>query len=104
MAQAATARPTTSVTHSSHSANCTSAAIAMAAITIPPTHAVLAAMRSPAKPRAQGEMNSSTPQTRLIQSWTFLSPPRNEVSLGISNLLIRAALNNAFDFYDNSRF
>ena len=88
--EAATARPTTNVTHSSHSANCTSAAIAMTAITTPPTHEVLAAVRSPAKPRAQGEMKSSTPQTRLIQSWTFFSAPRNEAFTGISiSMMIR---------------
>ena len=28
-------------------------------------------------------MKSSTPQIRLIQSWTFFSPPRNEALFAI---------------------
>ena len=50
-----TSAPTTSATHSSHSANCMSAARPMTKMITPPTHAVLAAVRSPENPRAQGE-------------------------------------------------
>jgi len=66
-----TSAPTISATHSSHSANCANAATPMRKMTTPPTHAALAAMRSPENPRAQGDMKSSTPQIRLIQSWIF---------------------------------
>ena len=54
----------------------------MTKMMMPPTQAVLAAIMSPAKPRAQGEINKSTAQIRLIQSWMLL-PPRHEDSIAM---------------------
>ena len=43
-------------------------------------------------------MNKSAAQTRLIQSWTFLSSDRIEVPIAMhTSLIVNAALNNAFD-------
>jgi hypothetical protein len=75
----------------------------------PPIHAVLAAMGSPENLRAQGDTKSSAPQIRLIQSWTFFAPPRNEALFAISNLLhhtrrwitpLTALLNSRFWEFD----
>jgi hypothetical protein len=53
-------------------------------------------MGSPVNLKAQGDAKSSTPQTRLIQSWTFFSPPRNEALFAISKPpSSHAALDNA---------
>ena len=41
----------------------------------------------PGESEGPGDTNSSMPQIRLIQSWTFFSPPRNEALFAISNLL-----------------
>jgi hypothetical protein len=62
--------------------------------------------------KAQGDANSSTPQTRLIQSWIFFSPPRNEALFAISELLhhtrrwttpLTALLNSRFCGFDGAR-
>jgi len=52
--------PRTAFVHSSHSANRTIAATARTAMTIPVTHAVQAALVSPAKPKTHGETNRIT--------------------------------------------
>jgi hypothetical protein len=59
----------------------------MTKMTTPPTHTVLAGMESLLNLRTHGDMKSSAPQIRLIQSWTFFSPPRNETLFAISKLL-----------------
>src|SRR5271165_5040117 len=87
-----TKMPTMSATYSSHSANWIIAATAITKITMPPTHAVLAAMSAPEKPRTQGEMNSSTAQTTLIQSCTFFSPERAEVSIAIQTSYVSCSV------------
>jgi hypothetical protein len=65
-------------------------------IAMPPTHAALAAVSSPEKPRTQGEMNSNTAQTTLIQSWTFFRASAQKFP---EPPTLHAALNNAFDFH-----
>src|ERR1700749_555377 len=75
----------------------------------PPIHAVLAASGSPVNLKAQGDTNSNMPQIRLIQSWTFFSPPRNEALFAILTLLhhtrrwitpLTALLNSRFWEFD----
>jgi hypothetical protein len=81
-----TKMPTMSATHLSHSANWTVAATAITKVTMPPTHAVLAAVSSPEKPRTQGEMNSNTAQTTLIQSCTSPEPQKFPFAMQTSSI------------------